>query len=162
MNKAEYPVVIHSLCEEDGGGFTALAPDLNGCRGDGETMQDAVACLFEAMDEWADEMVRLGRDVPAPYSLAERVAEDKDALYKLVDAQTSLIKAQEVSLKEQNASIGELKDQVALLQANVSKFDACVPSMPVGLGKLWKLEGKAAVAAPKRMPIVRRQHHVSH
>lgn len=31
----EYPILLVSLAEDDGGGFLAVAPDLQGCMSDG-------------------------------------------------------------------------------------------------------------------------------
>ena len=62
----DYIVVVHELKEEDGGGFLAIAPDLPGCVGDGDSRAAAVADVEKAMAEWIDEAVRLNREVPKP------------------------------------------------------------------------------------------------
>ena len=55
MSKLEYSVVVEPLCPEDGGGFVETVPDLPGCMSDGETpeeallhVQDAIAARLEA------------------------------------------------------------------------------------------------------------------
>ena len=57
--KLEYPVRLERLAEEDGGGYLATVPDLPGCMSDGETpeealqnVRDAIASWIEAAKEW--------------------------------------------------------------------------------------------------------------
>jgi antitoxin HicB len=66
MANLEYPVIIEPLSEADGGGFVALVPDLPGCMSDGETAQEALASVEDAITQWIDEARRLGRQIPAP------------------------------------------------------------------------------------------------
>ncbi|MCW5714607.1 MAG: type II toxin-antitoxin system HicB family antitoxin [Bauldia sp.] len=61
-----YPVIIEPLSPEDGGGFGARAPDLDGCMSDGETPQEAVENVLDAIEAWIAAARRLGHDVPAP------------------------------------------------------------------------------------------------
>ncbi|MFZ1105635.1 MAG: type II toxin-antitoxin system HicB family antitoxin [Hyphomicrobiaceae bacterium] len=62
----EYPVLIEPLSPEDGGGFLASVPDLPGCMSDGETPEEALANVRDAVDAWIEEAHALGRTVPAP------------------------------------------------------------------------------------------------
>jgi predicted RNase H-like HicB family nuclease len=64
--KLEYTVVIEPLSPEDGGGFLATVPDLPGCISDGETPEEALASVKDAVDAWIDEARALGRPVPRP------------------------------------------------------------------------------------------------
>ncbi len=66
--KLEYPVLIEPLSVEDGGGFLATVPDLPGCMSDGETPEEALANVRDAVTAWIDEARALGRTVPAPSS----------------------------------------------------------------------------------------------
>lgn len=57
MAEAKHKVVIEPLSEEDGGGFLATVPELPDCMPDGETSQealdhvyDAIVCCMEASD----------------------------------------------------------------------------------------------------------------
>jgi predicted RNase H-like HicB family nuclease len=61
-----YRITLRPLASEDGGGWLAEVPELSGCMSDGETPQqaienvmDAIACGIEAAEED-------GRPVPAP------------------------------------------------------------------------------------------------
>jgi len=64
--KLEYPVLIEPLPPDDGGGFLATVPDLPGCMSDGDTPEEALANVRDAVDAWIEEARRLGRTVPAP------------------------------------------------------------------------------------------------
>jgi antitoxin HicB len=66
MAKLEYPVIIEPLPQAEGGGFVALVPDLHGCMSDGETAEEALSSIRDAIAAWIDEAKRLGRSVPAP------------------------------------------------------------------------------------------------
>ena len=66
MSKPDYPVMIEPLAAEDGGGFLATAPDLPGCMSDGETPEEALANVRDAITAWIEEARSLGRAVPKP------------------------------------------------------------------------------------------------
>jgi antitoxin HicB len=66
MAKLDYPVLIEPLSEEDGGGFVALVPDLPGCMSDGETAEEALAHIQDAIVSWIEEARALGRTIPQP------------------------------------------------------------------------------------------------
>ena len=66
MSKLDYPVLIEPLAREEGGGFVATAPDLPGCMSDGETPEDALAHVQDAITAWIEEARALGRPVPKP------------------------------------------------------------------------------------------------
>ena len=66
MAKLDYPVLIEPLPPEDGGGFVATVPDLPGCMSDGETPEEALANVRDAVVAWIDEARALGRTVPKP------------------------------------------------------------------------------------------------
>ena len=64
--KLEYPVLIEPLSDEDGGGFLASVPDLPGCLSDGETAEEALANVRDAVAAWIEEAHALGRAIPKP------------------------------------------------------------------------------------------------
>jgi antitoxin HicB len=66
MNALDYPIVIEPLSANDGGGFAALVPDLPGCMSDGETQQEAVANVQDAIRGWIEAAEEMGRPVPPP------------------------------------------------------------------------------------------------
>ena len=48
------------------GGFTAIAPELPGCRSDGDTPQQALDNIYDAIACWIEAAQELGRAVPVP------------------------------------------------------------------------------------------------
>lgn len=65
MPKLDYLVTIEPLPAEDGGGFVATVPDLPGCMTDGETPEEALAQVQDAIKSWIDEARTLGRSIPS-------------------------------------------------------------------------------------------------
>jgi predicted RNase H-like HicB family nuclease len=64
--KLDYPVMIEPLSPEDGVGFLATVPDLPGCASDGETPEDALTNVQDAIAAWISEARELGRNIPKP------------------------------------------------------------------------------------------------
>jgi len=62
----DYEVRISALSEEDGGGFVAVVPELPGCMSDGETRQEALANVRDAIASWIETAETIGRKVPTP------------------------------------------------------------------------------------------------
>jgi len=61
-----YPVIVEPLPEEDGGGFVALVPDLPGCMSDGETPEEALRNVRDAIATWIEAANDLGHPIPKP------------------------------------------------------------------------------------------------
>jgi antitoxin HicB len=66
MANPEYPVVIEPLSKEDGAGFVATVPDLPGCMSDGDSREEAVRNVADAIAAWIEEATRVGRPIPEP------------------------------------------------------------------------------------------------
>ncbi len=66
MTKLDYSILVEPLPAEDGGGFVATVPDLPGCMSDGETPEEALANVRDAVAAWIEEARALGRPVPEP------------------------------------------------------------------------------------------------
>ena len=66
MTKLAYRIVIEPLSKDDGGGYFATVPDLPGCMSDGETPEDALLNVQDALQCWIEAARELGRDVPQP------------------------------------------------------------------------------------------------
>lgn len=66
MNVLDYPIQIERLSDEDGGGFAAYAIDLPGCMSDGETQEEAIENVRDAIAEWIEEAIAIGRKIPEP------------------------------------------------------------------------------------------------
>jgi antitoxin HicB len=66
VEATNYPLIIEPLSEEDGGGFVAIVPDLPGCMSDGETPEEAVSNVRDAILTWIEAARDLGHPVPPP------------------------------------------------------------------------------------------------
>jgi antitoxin HicB len=66
VNIQGYAIVIQPLSAEDGGGFIATVPDLPGCMSDGETPQEALANVDDAIRTWIEAAHDVGHSIPAP------------------------------------------------------------------------------------------------
>ncbi len=60
----EYPFTVRKLSQEDGGGYLAEAIDLNGCMADGETIDEAINQLEDAIESWIKTATELGKEIP--------------------------------------------------------------------------------------------------
>jgi predicted RNase H-like HicB family nuclease len=70
MSQLTYPVIVSPLSEADGGGFAATVPDLPGCMSDGETPEEAIANVQDAIEAWLEAARDMGRDIPPPSRVA--------------------------------------------------------------------------------------------
>jgi len=59
-------VLIQPLSEEDGGGFLATVPDLPGCMSDGQTPQEAIVNVQDAILTWIEAAEDMGHSIPPP------------------------------------------------------------------------------------------------
>jgi len=66
MTELRYPVVLEPLSLEDGGGFAAFVPDLPGCMSDGDTPEEALTNVRDAIAAWLEAAATEGRPVPQP------------------------------------------------------------------------------------------------
>jgi antitoxin HicB len=62
----EYAVRIERLAESDGGGYLATVPDLPGCTSDGETPEEALKNVQEAIASWIEAAKEWKMDIPRP------------------------------------------------------------------------------------------------
>ena len=70
MTSLRYPIVVQPLSVEDGGGYSAIVPDLPGCMSDGETPEAALANVQDAIATWIEAAEDLGHAVPEPTNAA--------------------------------------------------------------------------------------------
>jgi antitoxin HicB len=66
MSRLEYPIVVEPLPAEEGGGFLATVPALPGCMSDGETPEQAVINVQDAIAAWIEAARDVGHEVPQP------------------------------------------------------------------------------------------------
>lgn len=66
MATLEYAVLVEPLPSEEGGGFLATVPDLPGCMSDGETPEQAITNVQDAIAAWIEAAQDLGHEIPKP------------------------------------------------------------------------------------------------
>lgn len=86
MKPTDYAIVLVPLCEQDGGGYAAFAPDLPGCIGDGETQEEATKDILDAISNWIDAAKELGREIPAPGAAVEKARKREGDLIGAIKA----------------------------------------------------------------------------
>jgi predicted RNase H-like HicB family nuclease len=64
--KLDYAVHIEPLAESEGGGYLATVPDLPGCLSDGETPEEALRNVQEAIASWIEAAKAWNQEVPVP------------------------------------------------------------------------------------------------
>lgn len=67
-DKLAYAVLLRPLAEGEGNGFEVVVPDLPGCVSDGDTYQEALTNVLDAIESWKEAADELGRPVPEPGS----------------------------------------------------------------------------------------------
>jgi antitoxin HicB len=72
--KLEYAVRIDRLADSDGGGYLATVPDLPGCMSDGETPEEALKNVQDAIVSWIESAKEWNLDIPHPSPPLERVS----------------------------------------------------------------------------------------
>ena len=70
MRPQDYEVDIIPLSDADGGGFSGVAPELPGCRSDGDTPEAALANTYDAIACWIEAAQEMGRSVPQSRTVA--------------------------------------------------------------------------------------------
>jgi len=59
-------ITLRPLGDDDGGGWLAEVPELPGCMSDGETPQQAIENVMDAIGCWIEASEEDGRPVPRP------------------------------------------------------------------------------------------------
>ena len=83
-----YPVVLHS---DDGTRWGVTVPDLPGCFSAGDSMDEALESVVEAIDLQLEGITEGGGDVPAPHPVGEHRANPdfEGGTWALVEIDTS-------------------------------------------------------------------------
>lgn len=66
----DYPLEIHPLSKDEGGGYSVVFPDLPGCRSDGATPEQAIANGRDALKGWLAVAQVFGDRASQPHSSA--------------------------------------------------------------------------------------------
>ncbi|MBP2071601.1 type II toxin-antitoxin system HicB family antitoxin [Thermoanaerobacterium butyriciformans] len=63
-NELNYKIELVKLSEKDGGGYLAYVPKLPGCMSDGETPEEALKNVQDAIKCWVETAKELNRAIP--------------------------------------------------------------------------------------------------
>jgi predicted RNase H-like HicB family nuclease len=66
MNAQQYEVDTRPLSLDQEEGFVAIAPELPGCKSDGETPHEALENAYDAIACWIEAAEEMGRPIPEP------------------------------------------------------------------------------------------------
>ena len=81
MSEHQYTVVVE---EDEDGGFVAICPSLNHVASQGETAEEAIANVKEAMAVYIETLREHGDPVPAPRSVSTSAVDLADAFDEAV------------------------------------------------------------------------------
>lgn len=59
-----YKICLSELSSADGGGYIAFVPVLKGCSSTGDTKEDTLRNVEEAIGLWIETAEELGREIP--------------------------------------------------------------------------------------------------
>lgn len=105
MDAYDYRVEIVKLSDVDGGGFLATVPKLPGCISDGETPDEALKNIEDAIKCWLDTAKELGREIP---KADEYKSEDEFSGRLSLRIPKSLHKAISIQAEKEGCSINQL------------------------------------------------------
>jgi antitoxin HicB len=126
IDVSNYPLLVGRLSDDDGGGFFATIPDLQGCIGDGETEADAIADVRAAALEWIAECERVGRSVPEPGFAANVDAHARREMIEKINAQEEY----KQELKRLGIDIAAIDARIAEIRASLSTSASGAISWP--------------------------------
>lgn len=70
--KPKYLVEVFWSDEDEG--YIAIAPDLPGCSAFGDTQEEAIREMQDAMFSWLEACVQMGRPLPEPRAKPQKAA----------------------------------------------------------------------------------------
>ena len=147
--KFEYAIVVLPLSEEDGGGFVAKIPDLDGCMGDGETPEEAIIDVQNAAIEWLHTAEKRGMDVPQPGASAENFSNYVHSLESKLTTAMNIVE----SYQGMDVEIDQLKAAIRLVADAVTERDAWLKK------PMDSAADSAAAALPLKLGFAEKTNH---
>jgi predicted RNase H-like HicB family nuclease len=133
----EYVVIIMPLCDEDGGGFVGLVPDLQGCMSDGETREEALENTQQAMKEWIEHKTSQGLELPHPGVSIVRFSAQRKSLMTALKAMMSYVDKADGRIAELEKALEDAVDGISNdWERNLPLFD--------GSGTIYKARRQTA------------------
>ena len=62
-----YTIVVKHVTDQSGSYYFVKVLELDGCMSDGETLEEAYANIYEAMEGWIETALEAGLTVPLPF-----------------------------------------------------------------------------------------------
>jgi antitoxin HicB len=74
IDVSQYRVFVEPLASHLGGGFVSYAPELPGCIADGDSPDQALAAIYDAIECWIEGAQEDGGHIPSPQILVQVAA----------------------------------------------------------------------------------------
>lgn len=137
----KYPIYIH----EENGCYGVTVPDLPGCFSAGDSVEDAIESVKEAIDLHAEGMVEEGMLLPQPQAIShhKNKPDYADGIWALVDVDMTryMGKSQKINITLPATLIGHIDDYVGKQQgASRSGFLADAALARLGLTETTRYE----------------------
>lgn len=71
IDVTDYRVFVERLAPHLGGGFVSYAPELHGCVSDGETPDEALHNIYDAIASWIAAAKASGERIPTPSTIKQ-------------------------------------------------------------------------------------------
>lgn len=121
----DYAVVVLKLSQEDGGGYLALVPDLYGCMSDGETPEEAVSNVQEAVADWLEVSRQMNRSIPEVGSSVKRAKARESALIETIKILSEQVDGLDGRIERLFSEIEHVKELIEN-QESWDRFDRLV------------------------------------
>lgn len=113
MANNPYAICVVALTPEDGGGFFAFVPDLQGCMADGDTSAEALANCEQAILEWIDAAKETGQHVPEPGSAHKNAVKNREGLLAKIAEQTRMLEQLDGEIHTLKKTLSTLTDRIS-------------------------------------------------
>jgi antitoxin HicB len=112
MTESSYPIVLLRVPENEGGGFVAYAPDLDGCKCYGDSASEAVEKALTAIGQWCSELAESGKDVPEPFSASRKSLQVREEMLSIIREQEKLLQEEVAGLRSELSEVRMEFDQI--------------------------------------------------
>ncbi len=149
MDTSRYPLEVFWSDEDEG--FIAIALDLPGCSAFGETQEEAIRELQDAIAAWAAAAEAAGNPVPSPAARQEFSGKFIVRLPKTLHASLALQAKREESSLNQYVVYLLTKNHESSLQSSTARSAAPTPPVPESPRlQQGKSEARSGTEPPRR------------
>jgi antitoxin HicB len=112
MIESTYPILLLKLPDNEGGGYVAYAPDLEGCKSNGESPDAAVASLLAAIRALRAHMTEEGKPAPEPFSSSDKAQRMREEMLSIIREQEKMLKEEVVNLRKELSEVRSEMDKI--------------------------------------------------